>query len=125
MGSGGEERGRPPQDRPRSPMIATGLMLASLGLIAGAWWLDLGGWMATGLTPQVSGQGATVFYFLSWQGFFVFTSAIMGLYALLRWISGHVEAQRPSTFQLIGLFLGYTAAQGIISVLVTRLFPGG
>ena len=113
------------QDRPRSPMIATGLMLASLGLIAGAWWLDLGGWMATGLTPQVSGQGATVFYFLSWQGFFVFTSAIMGLYALLRWISGHVEAQRPSTFQLIGLFLGYTAAQGIISVLVTRLFPGG
>ncbi len=112
-------------DRPRSPVFATGLMLGSLALIAGAWGIDVGDWMATGLTPQVSGQGATVFYFLSWQGFFVFTSAIMGFYALLRWITGHVEAQRPSTFQLIGLFLGYTAAQGLISVLLTRLFPGG
>ena len=112
-------------DRPRSPVIATGLMLASLALIGGGWTIDLAGWLATDLRPQVSGQGATVFFFLSWQGFFVFTSAIMGLYALLRWISGHVEAGRPSTFQLIGLFLGYTAAQGLISILLTRLFPGG
>lgn len=44
-------------DRPRSPVISTGLMLASLALIAGAWWIDLSGWMATGLTPRSRGRG--------------------------------------------------------------------
>jgi cytochrome c oxidase subunit I+III len=48
----------------------------------------------------------------------------MGLYALLRWLAGHVEAARPTTFDLIGLFLGFTAAQGLGAVLLTRLFPG-
>jgi len=112
-------------DRSRSPGIATALMLAATALIGGAWGLDLTGWLGTGLTPQVSGQGATVYYFLGWQGFFAGVCALMGLFALLRWTTGNVEAQRPSTFQLIGLFLGYTAAQGLSSVLLTHLFPGG
>jgi len=112
-------------DRPRSPLLATALMLGALALASGAWWIDLTGWWATGLTPQVSGQGATVFYFLSWQGFFVGTSAIMGLFVLLRFLTGQVEAKRPATFELIGLYLAYTAGQGLISVLLTRLFPGG
>lgn len=112
-------------DRPRSPVIATALIIGSAALLAAAWSIDFSGWWGIGLRPQVSTQGSTVFYFLSWQGFFVGVCAIMGLFALLRWIARHVEAQRPSTFELIGLFLTYTAGQGLISVLLTRLFPGG
>jgi len=48
----------------------------------------------------------------------------MALYAGLRWAAGHVEAQRPSTFELIALFLAYSAGQGAFSTLLTRLFPG-
>ncbi len=48
----------------------------------------------------------------------------MALYAGLRWVAGHVEAPRHSTFELIALFLAYSAGQGAFSTLLTRLFPG-
>ena len=111
-------------DRPRTPAVATALMLAAVGLAAAAWALDLNHWLATGLRPEVNAQGATVYALIGWQGFFVAVSGLMGLYALLRWLAGHVEAARPSTFDLIALFLVFTAAQGAGSVLLTRLFPG-
>ncbi len=112
-------------DRPRAPAIATLLMLAAVGLVAAGWGLDLDHWLATELRPEVNAQGATVYAFLGWQGFFVGVSALMGVYALLRWLAGHVEAARPSTFDLIALFLVFSAGQGVFAVLLTRLFPGG
>ena len=111
-------------DRPRTPAVATLLMLAAVGLAGAGWALDLNHWLATGLRPEVNAQGATVYALIGWQGFFVAVSGLMGLYALLRWLAGHVEAARPSTFDLIALFLAFTAAQGVGSVLLTRLFPG-
>jgi cytochrome c oxidase subunit I+III len=101
------------------------MMFTAAGLVAAAWRLDLGDWLATGLRPEVDAQGATVYAFLGWQAFFVGVAALMGLYAVLRWLAGQVEAARPSTFELIGLFLGFTAGQGVFAVLLTRLFPGG
>ncbi|MGA0544097.1 cbb3-type cytochrome c oxidase subunit I [Brevundimonas sp. VNH65] len=112
-------------DRPRSSVIATLLMILAAALISGGWWVDLQSWIAAGLKASATGQGATVFFLLSWQGFFVAIVALMALYAGLRWIAGHVEARRPSTFELIGLFLAYTAGQGGFMTLLVRLFPGG
>ncbi len=112
-------------DRPRSAVIATVVMIVAAGAIGGGWWVDLQSWIAAGLKASATGQGATVFFLLSWQGFFVAIVALMGLYAGLRWIAGHVEARRPSTFELIALFLTYTAGQGAFMTLLVRLFPGG
>ncbi|WP_421729642.1 cbb3-type cytochrome c oxidase subunit I [Brevundimonas sp.] len=111
-------------DRPRSPMIASLLMIAAGAALASAWGLDLSGWLATGLTPQASGQGATVYNFLAWQGFFVAVVAIMALFVLLRWLFGRVTSDRPATLELIGLFFTYAAGQSLFGLLLTRLFPG-
>ena len=110
--------------RPRSPMIASLLMITAGLALAAAWGLDLSGWWETGLRPQASGQGATVYNFAAWQGFFVFVVAIMILYVLLRWLFGRITPDRPATLELIGLFIAYSAGQGLFGILLTRLFPG-
>lgn len=111
-------------NRPRSPIIATGLMVLAAAVLGAAWYVDLQSWIATGLQASMTGQGATVFALLSWHGFFVSVVALMAVYAVLRWAFGHVEARRPSTFDLIALFIAYSAGQGLFATLLTRLFPG-
>ena len=70
-------------------------------------------------------KGATVFALRSWQGMFAGLVGMMGLYAAARWLAGHVEAARPSTFDLIALFVVFSAGQGALTSLLVRLFPGG
>ncbi len=111
-------------DRPRSVPIAALMMMVAIGLVASAWGIDLMSWLETGLRPQQSGQGATVYNFLAWQGFFVLVSGIMGLFVLLRWVFGRLTVDRPATLELIGLFIAYAAGQSVIGLLVCRLFPG-
>ena len=112
-------------DRPRSAAIATLLMLLAAVLVAAGWWTELQAWIATGLAASANTQGATVFALLSWQGMFAALVGMMGLYAVARWLAGHVEAARPSTFDLIALFIAFSAAQGVFATLLVRLFPGG
>ncbi len=104
--------------------LATLLMLLAVGLVGGAWGLDLSAWHATGLDPTVNAQGATVYAFMAWQGFFVSVAGLMGLFLLLRWMAGLVRADCPSTVDLIALFVAYTAGQGAFAGLLLRLFPG-
>ncbi|WP_122467858.1 cbb3-type cytochrome c oxidase subunit I [Brevundimonas lutea] len=111
-------------DRARSPVIATGLMVLATGLLCVVTYSDIQAWLGAGLRPSTNAQGATVASLLVWQGSLTGITGLMGVYALLRLVFGHVEARRPSTFQLIALFLGYTAGQGVFGVLLTHLFPG-
>ncbi len=111
-------------DRPRSPAIATLLLPLAAAALGAAWWIDLTGWVDAGLKASATGQGATVFALLSWHGFFIGIVALMALYSVLRLLFGHVEARRPSTFQLIALFVAYSAGQGAFSAALTALFPG-
>jgi len=111
--------------RRRSGVVATGLMVAAAGLIAAAWGAELNAWIGTGLRPEVHAQGATVYALLAWQGWFVAIVAVMGLYILLRWLAGHMQPDRPTSGDIIALFIVYAAGQGAIATLLTRLFPGG
>jgi len=111
--------------RPRGAVVAAVMMAAAAALIVGAWRLDLDAWWAAGLRPAVNAQGATVYALLSWQGCFAGIIALMGPYAVLRWLAGHVRADRPSTYDLIALFIVYSAGQGAFAALLPRLFPGG
>ena len=43
------------------------------------------------------GQGATVFSFIGWQGFYVIVCALMTLYVVMRWMRGRVSPARPWT----------------------------
>ena len=112
-------------DRSRSAAVATLLMVVAAALAGAGWWTDLQAWTATGLEASATTQGATVFALLSWQGLFAGLVGMMGLYAIARWLAGHVEAARPSTFDLIALFIVFSAGQGALASLLVRLFPGG
>jgi len=112
-------------DRPRAPVVSTLMMLLAAVLIVVAWGVDIRAWIATGLRPEVHAQGATVYALLSWHGFFAGVVALMGVYAVLRWLAGHAVADRPSTWDLIAVFIVYSAGQGVFTTLLPRLFPGG
>lgn len=108
----------------RAARRAVWLILAAGVLLAGAWLLDLTSWRAIDLRAQASAHGAMVYTFLAWQSLFVAVALLMGGYIVLRRLFGLIAPERPSTSDLIGLFLFYAAGQGIFSMLLTRLFPG-
>jgi cytochrome c oxidase subunit I+III len=110
--------------RPRSAAISALMLGFAAALIVAAWGADLRAWQGSGLRPEVSAQGAAVYALVSWQGFFAGVAALMGLYALLRWWAGHAVADRPSTWDMIALFVVYSAGQGVFAALLPRLFPG-
>jgi cytochrome c oxidase subunit I+III len=101
------------------------LGLAGALLLAGAEWWDVAGWTAAGLDPQASGQGATVFGLIAFQGFTVGIAAIMALYLGYRSGKGLLTTPTNVTLDIVVRFIGYTALQGLAIVLLTRLYPGG
>jgi len=111
-------------ERPRSGMIATLLMVVAAALIVGSLGADVQAWIGTGLRPTVHAQGATVYALLAWQAWFAVIVAIMGFYIVLRWLAGHMQADRPTTGDIIALFIVYAATQGTFFTLLVRLFPG-
>jgi cytochrome c oxidase subunit I+III len=104
-----------------SPLLIT--LSALTG--AGTFWADLDSWQAAGLWPEDSGQGATVFALLSWQGLLLAVSVIMAGYVVVRGARGLISSRRTSTVDLVALFIGYVGVQGALAAALVRLFPGG
>ena len=82
-------------------------------------------WWSACLRPDASGQGATVFAILSWQGVMLAVSVIMAGYIVARAVAGLLNSARTSTVDVSALFLGFVAVQGALGAAIVRLFPGG
>ncbi|RAK52188.1 cytochrome c oxidase subunit I [Phenylobacterium deserti] len=110
---------------PRGAAVATTLLigLAAVAVVL-AWGLDIWSWWAAGLRPDASGQGATVFAIVSWQGFMLSVTLLMAGYVAARAAYGHLKRERTSTVDVVVLFITYVATQGAIGSAVVRLFPG-
>ncbi len=106
-----------------SPLAAALLVAGSAAAIAGAWGLDAVTVWNAGVRPQVDAYGALVFAFLSWQGAFIAVVAMMALYLLARLAAGLLVRARPMTLESVVIFTTYTAAQGMVALLLTRGFP--
>ena len=104
--------------------VTTGVLVLSVLGVMAAMALEFQAWIATGLRPSDTSQGASVFALLAWSGSFAAISGLMGLYILLRRLFGRLAAERPSTVDMIGLFVAYTSVQAVLSILLIRLFPG-
>jgi len=111
--------------RRAGPAAALALALAGSAALFTAFAADLASWWSAGLRPDASGQGATVFALLSFQGVLLGVLLLMAGYLSARTARGLVTRQRASTVDLIALFAGYAAAQGALGALLVRLFPGG
>jgi cytochrome c oxidase subunit I+III len=99
-------------------------MVLAAGALALAWAIDFLTWRASGLAPEASGQGATVYGLIAHQGLVTFIALLIALYVAARNSRGLVTRPRNNSFDLATLFLVYTGAQGAIAALVVRLFPG-
>ncbi|QWC58356.1 cytochrome ubiquinol oxidase subunit I [Erythrobacter sp. 3-20A1M] len=100
------------------------LAAASALLLAGAIWWDWMGWTASGLGPTVSGQGATIFALLAYQGCTAAIGMLMALYLGYRSGKGLLVAPDSVTLDVVVRFLQYAALQGLVLALPVRLFPG-
>ncbi|MDQ3143859.1 MAG: cytochrome ubiquinol oxidase subunit I, partial [Pseudomonadota bacterium] len=100
------------------------VMLLAAALLAFGFGTDWWSWHASGLSPDQSGQGATVYMFLALEGQLLAVAVLMALYLAARTSRGLVTRPRNNTFDLTTLFLVYTGGQGIVAALLSRLFPG-
>ncbi|MFN3387781.1 MAG: cbb3-type cytochrome c oxidase subunit I [Allosphingosinicella sp.] len=98
-------------------LLSAGALLVTLGV-------DFHSWRASGLSPEQSGQGAVVHAFLATEAMLVAISLLMALYLAARNSRGLVTRPRNNSFDLTVMFLVYTAGQGLLAALLTRLVPG-
>jgi cytochrome c oxidase subunit I+III len=96
------------------------LALAPLFLFA-AWVFEFAG--QSNLSPSDSSYAASVYMFLSLQGFFVVVATLMCWYTLARSFSGLVDSIRRATFDNTMLLTHYTVAQGLIALALVHGFP--
>jgi cytochrome c oxidase subunit I+III len=107
---------------PRGAGGASGLLLASVLAAGVALWLDWSSWRASGLVPEASGQGATIYALQALQAFAVGTGLLMAAFCAARALRGLVSLPRNNSVDLTMLFLAYTAVQGLVAALFGRAF---
>ena len=94
-------------------------------LLVGALWLDVNGWLATGLLPTANGMGATVFMLAILQGQVVVVAVIMAIYLAFREARGIMTTPTNVTMDIVARFIMFCAIQGMVFTLLPRVFPGG
>ncbi len=112
-------------DGPRSPVVSVAFLVLAAALLAAAGGIDAASWLNAGFRPDQAPQDASVAALVAWQGLFVAVGLLMSLYVVLRLAFGYVQASQPAAFEVIGLFLAFSAGQGAFAALLPRLFPGG
>jgi cytochrome c oxidase subunit I+III len=102
---------------------------AALLLIAGALCLIGGVGIETyahwrsGLRPGENSYGAMVYLAIVLTGQLVAAVAVMSVFALARLFTGKLDAQRRVSFESAALLAYYTAAQGLLGILLIYGFP--
>jgi cytochrome c oxidase subunit I+III len=70
------------------------LEMIGAAVLAGSLYIDIDGWLSTGLQPTATGMGATVFMLMALQGQVVAVSVIMAIYLAFREARGLLTSQR-------------------------------
>ena len=99
------------------------LMLIAAPMLLIALLVDIWSWRSSGFDPELTAQAALVHAFLVQQALLCAISLLMALYIAVRASRGMITEPRSNSFDLVTLFLFYTAAQGCAAALVTRAIP--
>src|SRR3546814_21187385 len=91
------------------------ILIAAISLLV-SFGFDLGSWYLSDLSPEMSGQGAIVYAFLSLQGILTGISLLMAFYLALRNSRGLITRPRHNSVDFIVLFTTYTPLQSLLGV---------
>ena len=100
------------------------LLILSAALLAITLFADIATWRSVGLSPDQSGQGATVYAFLGLQGCLVAISALMAAFVAARGARGFIVTPRSNLVDLPAIFFVFTGLMGAALAALTRLVPG-
>ena len=97
-----------------------GMTALGTGLLAGACVSTACALADSGAEPAEHAYGAMAHTLFYWQALHSAVAALMGIYVLIRLRQGLIDARRRATFDHARLFAHYTAAQGLLILLVWR-----
>ena len=109
--------------RTKSNWTPTVSIIVASAFIAGGLLADIVSWRAQGIDPQLTAQGAFSHAMLALQGQLVAVAILMAVFLAARTSRALVTKPRNTTFDVISLFLLYTAAQGGATAFLLRFFP--
>ena len=99
------------------------LYLLGVAALIAAIAIDFWSWLDSSIRPDMSGQGATVFALLSLEAMLTAVAVLMGGYIAARNSRGLIVRPSNNSLDLCVLFVGYAAAQGAVTAVLTRLLP--
>jgi cytochrome c oxidase subunit I+III len=76
--------------------------------------------MGTNLRPQLHGFASTSYTIIAWQGLHAVLLTLMAGYTLVRAWAGMIDAKRRNVFDNTRIMWYYSAAQGLIALLVLQ-----
>ena len=97
------------------------LYLCAAAALAAGVGADMWSWIGSGLVPEASGQGATVYALLSLEVLLVGVGVLMACYLCARNSRGMIVRPRNNSLDLCVLWVVYAAAQGSMTGVLTRL----
>jgi cytochrome c oxidase subunit I+III len=100
------------------------LFLCATLALAGGTAADLSGWLASGVRPEQSGQGAIVYALLCMDAVLAAIGLLMAGYLSARNSRGMIVRPRNNSLDLCVLFVTYAAAQGALTAVLTRAVGG-
>ena len=101
------------------------LFVAAAAALFSGFVFDLWSWLDSGLRPQASGQGATVYALLSLGGILASIGLLMAAYISARNSRGMIVRPRNNSLDLCVMWVTYAAGQGAVTAVMTRIFGGG
>ena len=100
--------------------VFNGGMLVGLVTLWVALGLSLYSLMSTNLRPELHGFASTSYTIVAWQGLHAVLLTIMGAYTLARVWAGMVDSTRRNVFDNTRIMWYYSAAQGLIALVVLQ-----
>ena len=97
-------------------MFGVSALVAALGLETWTHW-------RAGLNPAADAHSAMVAMSLFLQAQLAVPLVIWGLFVLARLFTGHLDTRRRAAVENLKLFWLYTAAQGLVGLLLVHGFP--
>jgi cytochrome c oxidase subunit I+III len=110
----------PPREKnPFAPLLMLGGGLCFIAAVA----IELAGHWQAGLRPTESAYGAMVYMASALNGQIAAAVAVMTGFAAARYFCGKLDAERRVSFETAALLAYYTAAQGLLGLLLVHGFP--